>query len=827
MELRMRLPRLVIAAAIALALTSPAWAIAAGWVWEFPATASYTAAAGDNGMALSPVNVPNGGATMTVALPAPGSVSASWTMGFGTDSGHGVIINAPGGVYILAGQKTLTSLTMPSNTNYEFLSLGSDGTNFRLISATRQTALLNGLIGSAAGGESWTYLASAGYSATAADNGHTLTSALTGGATTITLPSTSLLPNGWTIGLYQDLSNAITVQVNGVSGGSILTLDNKSQSSYAIAPSLPRGFANLQFDGANFRVVSVAIHPPVDAVLDLGFVGDGTTSNSTALASLFALTGAQTVSFSKGTFLIGCPTQQSAASNISLRGAGQDVTTLKLSPSCVLPPGMFQWINGNASVTRAAIRVSGFTIDLNGATSVGPSSVSILGFTGVSHFQVDHVSIINAPSFTLLVAAVAGTAGVNDFTISDNYLALTATATTQNQCILVSPAGGGSIGPAWIERNHCVNTAIEFSGAGIFVRNNDVSGWNFGSGIVEDLNAITHDNVIAGNRIHDSGTSVDSGGFDAAGLELWGSDTTVTGNVISNVGGGGIVNGGNRQTITGNKIFGVGKHSVDFGIFTAYVGPAIYQNGSYSTISGNTVMDDGSNTMTYAYGDQAFAVHGGVSTGVMISGNTFGAGTLGNVQYPFSGTNYAIDSISRLGIGNGEVLIGTQGSQFSNIVSSLAFTGISSSFTHYRLVCDALIVGTLSTDLLIQVGEGNPVTWETASYVYSLLGSNQDGNGSIGRSATYANEGSGIPININPLGGTLISLEVQLGAPNSPALYKAISVAAVYPLVAGDLERTNGAGNYVGDNNVLTAIRVIPLSGNLSQGLCSLYGLLH
>ena len=212
----MRLSHLFSAAAVALALAglAPAWAQMAGWVWEFPATASYTAAAGDNGKALSPQNVPDGGATMT-----------------------------------------------------------------------RTSQILNGLLGTAAG-ESWSFLTSTAYSATLADNGHTLSNALAGAATTVTLPSTGLLPNGWTLGLYAN-GSVLTAQVDSISGGNITSLAGFPTANFTLPT---QGYAQLQFGGANFRDITNSA-----PVYDFG-----TTSSATAAATTAALNTAIAAAIAAG-----------------------------------------------------------------------------------------------------------------------------------------------------------------------------------------------------------------------------------------------------------------------------------------------------------------------------------------------------------------------------------------------------------------------------------------------------------------------------------------------------------------------------------------------
>ncbi|HEX3624754.1 MAG TPA: hypothetical protein VH280_04935 [Verrucomicrobiae bacterium] len=221
--------------------------------WEYPTTSSYTASSADNGKILASDNVP--GATITVTLPSPVTVGQGWEMGFSNGGGHGITINAPISAHILSGQKTFTSFTSPSNTNFEYFAIQSDGTNFRLLVATTTTALFNGIDG-AAGGLKWEYLFSTGYAATLTDNGMTMSTFLAGGDSTITLPSTPLIPNGWTIGVYTGGNNAAIIQPNGVSGGTLIDTDGNSVSSLNIPGNPVNNYVTLTFDGAAFRVTS-------------------------------------------------------------------------------------------------------------------------------------------------------------------------------------------------------------------------------------------------------------------------------------------------------------------------------------------------------------------------------------------------------------------------------------------------------------------------------------------------------------------------------------------------------------------------------------------
>lgn len=236
--------------------------------WNFPATAMYTAAGVDTGTALSSYNAP--GTSMSVTLPAPSAVGAGWWMGFATDNGKGMTVTAPEGS-VLAGGKALSSVTLGAG-NYEYLQLQSDGNNFRVITATRNTLTANGLVSRDWPGN-WLYPSSSGYAATLADNGNVLSSYNTTGGLTVTLPSTTGLPPGWSIGLATDSGKGLAVQVDATNGGHIVypQIAANAVTSLSLAGNVYE-FAILQYDGSgNFRLEQVT---PATAQ-QLGVAGTG------------------------------------------------------------------------------------------------------------------------------------------------------------------------------------------------------------------------------------------------------------------------------------------------------------------------------------------------------------------------------------------------------------------------------------------------------------------------------------------------------------------------------------------------------------------------
>ena len=236
--------------------------------WQFPTAASYTAVPIDDKTVLSSFNAP--GRVLSVSLPEPGAVPSGWSMGFASDNGKGITVTPASGS-ILAGGKTLPSLTLGPG-NYEYAELVSDGSQYRLTSATRNTRTANGVESRDWPGN-WLYPASPGYAATLADNGNVLSSFNTANGLSVTLPPTAGLPSGWSIGFATDNSKSLTINVNGSGGGQILYPQNRAAgvSSLSLAGNQFE-FLMLQYDGAgNFRVLQAS---PATAQA-IGMAGSG------------------------------------------------------------------------------------------------------------------------------------------------------------------------------------------------------------------------------------------------------------------------------------------------------------------------------------------------------------------------------------------------------------------------------------------------------------------------------------------------------------------------------------------------------------------------
>jgi hypothetical protein len=257
-------------------------------LWLFPSVATYTPAPVDDGLRLSSYNTP--GAALTVNLPAPSTLNPGWSMGFASDNGKGLVINAPSGAALLYQGQSLATITLGS-TRYEFLRLESDGNNFRVTEETRDSKLLNGQEPSP-WPSNWLFPSTSGYSATLEDDGNVLSPYNTSAGLSVTLPPTTAIPTGWTIGFATDNGKGTTVQVNGTAGGHIIypgsgavqtqiALANTSQGAYE--------YLALQYDGSgNFRVVAAT---PA-SLQALGVIGSASISHWSfpSVAGVYAAT---------------------------------------------------------------------------------------------------------------------------------------------------------------------------------------------------------------------------------------------------------------------------------------------------------------------------------------------------------------------------------------------------------------------------------------------------------------------------------------------------------------------------------------------------------
>jgi hypothetical protein len=246
----------------------------------------------DNGNVLSSSNTTGG---LTVTLPSTTGLPAGWSIGFATDSGKGLTAQANptnGGhiVYPKIAASAATALTLAGDI-YEFAILQYDGSgNFRLEQVTPATAQQLGMAGTGGIGR-WSFPATSAYAATLADNGNMVSSFNSPlSYTAVTLPPTTAINAGWTIGITADNGKTMAVQVNGTAGGKILYPGSGLSASSLSLAGYNYETAILQYDGGgSFHVVEIT--PASAAALSMpGSVPPGITRWSFPSVSSYTAT---------------------------------------------------------------------------------------------------------------------------------------------------------------------------------------------------------------------------------------------------------------------------------------------------------------------------------------------------------------------------------------------------------------------------------------------------------------------------------------------------------------------------------------------------------
>jgi hypothetical protein len=130
--------------------------------------------------------------------------------------------------------------------------------------------------------------ASNAYLAGAADNGNMISSYNSPSSfMAVTLPPTTTLNPGWTIGVTGDNGKVMSVQVNGVAGGQILMPGlGGARASLSLSTLGNYESAVLQFDGSDFRVLSMT---PFSADLLGNSIPTQTPTSSSAACQTGAL----------------------------------------------------------------------------------------------------------------------------------------------------------------------------------------------------------------------------------------------------------------------------------------------------------------------------------------------------------------------------------------------------------------------------------------------------------------------------------------------------------------------------------------------------------
>jgi hypothetical protein len=186
----------------------------------------------------------------------------------------------------------------------------------------------------------------------------------------------------------------------------------------------------------------------------------------------------------------------------------------------------------------------------------------------------------------------------------------------------------------------------------------------------------------------------------------------------------------------------------------------------------------------------------------------------GIVKYS-SGVFYGCDGTNWVPMNSGMQFISTQTASSS---AALQWTGLSSSYNSFRLVCSKLVPSTTSVLIKVQVGEGAGPTWETGSYAVNMVSQ-------ISTESFNSTNYSGFPMANNGIGvsGGYTALDLTFYQLGASATWN--SIESGYTSTTSTPAEHSGGGYYYGDTNTITALKVFYSSGNITSGTCTLYGM--
>lgn len=369
-------------------------------------------------------------------------------------------------------------------------------------------------------------------------------------------------------------------------------------------------------------------------VKDFGAKGDGVSDDTAAIqAALDSSVGLpRTIFFPSGTYIIGAA---GLAGNSNQHWTGEGDVTLKLDQN---PSGDFIRFYG-----RNNFSVDGFTIDYNNKIPAGVNSA--FGIASSDSFSLTNSRIININKFGI------GINGATNFIVSNNYIEKNTAAITQNQAIVLAASLVSYNGV--FDNNHCVRSGTDFSGYNLRITNNIIEQWGFGGGITTETNANCNKNFIGFNICKNSQSVRDVNNFVISGIENWGADSVIIGNIIYGNAGAGMDQGGKNCIVANNTIFNNSTYApaLYFGISARYGsgGSGPTYNCSGSVYVGNKCYNspDLSATQGYGYVEQSASL-----SNIKLIGNSFDNNATGDVIILSPTTSMVAQTNGKVGINN-------------------------------------------------------------------------------------------------------------------------------------------------------------------------------
>lgn len=349
------------------------------------------------------------------------------------------------------------------------------------------------------------------------------------------------------------------------------------------------------------------------------------------------------------------------------------------------------------------------------------------------------------------------------------------------------------------------------------------SGTSLGAGIAAPSGAIvgTTDTQTLTNKSIDAG-EIASGTLPAARLPA--PSATTLGGIES-------ITSTSHQWIDSISTLGVPHQSqpaigdisgLGTGVATA-LGVAVGSAGA-PVVNGGALGTPSSGTLTNATGTAsgltagtATAANGLASATTTVSVSAATAPASGQVLTATSGTAATWQTPAAGGSG-ALTLISTQTASNS---AALQWTNLPTTYNDLELKCQG-ITPAANAGLNIQVGEGAGPTWETSSYTYAVLIWSSS-------SSVVSPQGNGGASSIQLVGNNAVNggtaiVDANIANVASSTTYKFILAHTGFSN-SGSLLMASASGEYVGDTNPVTAIRVLMSTGNITSGTCSLYGI--
>jgi hypothetical protein len=356
------------------------------------------------------------------------------------------------------------------------------------------------------------------------------------------------------------------------------------------------------------------------SVKDFGAVGDGVADDTAAIN--LAIVAGTNVFFPAGTYLINTSILVTSKNNVSLQGAGMNVSIIKCAAATTfsVPP-----LDVGTSTN---VSVNGFTFDSNANASV-TASLAMVRFVSCSDITFSENRINHA-------YVGIGVDSCTRFRIERNFIRKSAISTTLNYNINVSSTLSVS-NQGEVNDNFCTNSGSGFVGNNINISRNQFTGNSYGAGIATFAVGAAGTTIgqfygkyVISDNLCQLGTQRDADGFMVAGMEIAGPYSRIENNTVASNAGAGIRLFAYQSICSGNNVFGNGT-GLDGTFYQAGIVPydattITGYNASYSTITGNQCFDNGGGTQLYGYYDQQTTL-----LGMVVEGNNFN----NNVTGPF------------------------------------------------------------------------------------------------------------------------------------------------------------------------------------------------